>query len=93
MANDGKAEEAIDAYSHALELDPSYVSARHHLSRSCVTVRCYKEAAEHVLSALALYSREPSKHDVTTKALWDTLEKALKMMVSDGMMGIDRDLY
>ncbi|KAI7878448.1 TPR-like protein [Lichtheimia hyalospora FSU 10163] len=80
LANDGKPEEAIDAYSHALELDPSYVSARHHLSISCITIGCYKEAVEHVLSALALYSRQSFKDDMTAKPLWETLERALKMM-------------
>lgn len=86
LANDGKPEEAIDAYSHSLELDPSCVSARHHLSLSCITIGCYKEAIEHVLTAIALYSHQPSKDDQTAMSLWDTLGKALKMMVVDSIM-------
>lgn len=55
MANSGQSEEAIDAYSHALELRPNFVRARYNLAVSCLNIGCYKEAAGHLLGALDMH--------------------------------------
>ncbi|TKX25627.1 peroxisomal targeting signal receptor [Elsinoe australis] len=54
-ANSGQSEEAIDAYSHALELRPNFVRARYNLGVSCINIGCYAEAAGHLLGALAMH--------------------------------------
>lgn len=55
MANSGQSEEAIDAYSHALELRPNFVRARYNLGVSCINIGCYDEAAGHLLGALDMH--------------------------------------
>lgn len=55
LANSGRSEEAIDAYSRALELRPNFVRARYNLGVSCINIGCYEEAAQHLLGALAMH--------------------------------------
>jgi len=55
LANSGRSEEAIDAYEHALELNPNFVRARYNLGVSCINIGCYEEAAQHLLGALAMH--------------------------------------
>ena len=55
LANSGRSEEAIDAYSHALDLRPNFVRARYNLGVSCINIGCFDEAAQHLLGALAMH--------------------------------------
>ncbi|ORY05719.1 hypothetical protein BCR34DRAFT_519440 [Clohesyomyces aquaticus] len=55
LANSGKSEEAIDAYSRALSLRPNFVRARYNLGVSCINIGCFTEAAQHLLGALAMH--------------------------------------
>lgn len=55
LANSGKSEEAIAAYSRALEENPNFVRARYNLGVSCINIGCYPEAAGHLLGALSLH--------------------------------------
>ncbi|KAJ7703013.1 hypothetical protein B0H17DRAFT_1041257 [Mycena rosella] len=83
MANSGRAEEALEYYHRALELNPMYIRARFNLGISCINLRRFEEAAHHVLDALGLqesdgvsYGSENSQSGVTTTALWDSLRTA-----------------
>ncbi|ODV92697.1 hypothetical protein CANCADRAFT_48878 [Tortispora caseinolytica NRRL Y-17796] len=58
LANSHRSEEAIDAYHRALSLRPSFVRARYNLGVSCINIGCYREAAQHLLGALALHSTD-----------------------------------
>ncbi len=73
LSNSGKNEEAIGAYHKALELKPSFVRARYNLGVSSMNIGCYREAAEHFLSALSLHVVHPEKHVNVSKTIWDTL--------------------
>ncbi|KAJ6594088.1 hypothetical protein B0H19DRAFT_919224 [Mycena capillaripes] len=83
MANSGRAEEALQYYHRALELNPVYIRARFNLGISCINLRRFEEAAHHILDALGLqesdgvtYSAEANQSGVTTTALWDSLRTA-----------------
>ncbi|CAO1630657.1 unnamed protein product [Jaminaea pallidilutea] len=54
LANGGKPELAIEAYQRALEIRPTFTRAIYNLSVSCLNLGAHHEAAEHLLSALAL---------------------------------------
>ncbi|KAJ7496110.1 hypothetical protein B0H11DRAFT_2001880 [Mycena galericulata] len=83
MANSGRAEEALQYYHRALELNPLYIRARFNLGISCMNLRRFEEAAHHILDALGLqesdgvsYGSDASASGVTTTALWDSLRTA-----------------
>ncbi|KAF7361678.1 hypothetical protein MVEN_00511300 [Mycena venus] len=80
MANSGRAEEALQYYNRALELNPMYIRARFNLGISCINLRRFEEAAHHILDALGLqesdgvsYGGDGNTSGVTTTALWDSL--------------------
>ena len=54
MANAREPEKAVNAYFNALEINPLYVRARYNLSIALINMKEYREAAEHLLAALAL---------------------------------------
>ena len=55
LANSGRSEEAIEAYSRALELRPNFVRARYNLGVSCINLGVQEEAAVHLLGALSMH--------------------------------------
>ncbi|CAE6368077.1 unnamed protein product [Rhizoctonia solani] len=75
LANSGNSEEAVPFYYKALELNPGYIRARYNLGISCINLRRYEEAAQHLVDALVLQESEGanSERGVTSDSLWDTL--------------------
>ncbi|KAJ3272955.1 Peroxisomal membrane signal receptor PTS1 [Terramyces sp. JEL0728] len=65
LANSGEAEKALDAYFHALEINPSYIRARYNLAIACIQFGQYREAAGYLLGALA--TQEASMKAVNDK--------------------------
>lgn len=55
LANSGRSEEAIEAYSRALEIRPNFVRARYNLGVSCINLGVLEEAASHLLGALSMH--------------------------------------
>lgn len=86
LANLNRSEEAVDAYFKALELKPTFVRARYNLGVLCINIGCYKEAAEHLLSGLAMH--EVEGHDAAptrlshnqSLSLMETLKRAFIAM-------------
>ena len=73
LANSGRSEEAIEAYSRALELKSNFVRARYNLGVSCINLGVQEEAAVHLLGALSM-------HQIMER---EGVEKA-KEVISDG---------
>ncbi|KDN46232.1 hypothetical protein RSAG8_04459, partial [Rhizoctonia solani AG-8 WAC10335] len=75
LANSGNPEEAVPFYYKALELNPGYIRARYNLGISCINLRRYEEAAQHLVDALVLQESEGvnSERGVTSDSLWGTL--------------------
>lgn len=79
LANLNRSEEAVDAYFKALELKPTFVRARYNLGVSCINIGCYKEAAEHLLSGLAMHEvegQETTLNKNQSSSLMETLKRA-----------------
>lgn len=79
LANLNRSEEAVNAYFKALELKPTFVRARYNLGVSCINIGCYKEAAEHLLSGLAMHEVEGSESNLNhnqSSSLTETLKRA-----------------
>ncbi|KAK0461267.1 uncharacterized protein EV420DRAFT_1531213 [Desarmillaria tabescens] len=84
MANSGHAEDALQYYYRALEMNPTYIRARYNLGISCISLRRYEEAAQHILDALALQDADAApdneklndKRGIMSRALWDSLKTA-----------------
>ncbi|KAF7306043.1 hypothetical protein HMN09_00759000 [Mycena chlorophos] len=82
MANSGRAEEALQYYHRALELNPLYIRARFNLGISCINLRRFNDAAHHILDALGLQESDglasgmDSSIAITNNALWDSLRTA-----------------
>ncbi|OJA18614.1 hypothetical protein AZE42_01769 [Rhizopogon vesiculosus] len=82
MANNGQAEEAIQFYHRALDLNPAYIRARFNLGISCINLRRYEEAQSHILDALVLQDSDGvaddsgmnDKRGVISSTLWESLK-------------------
>jgi len=61
LANSSRSEEAIEAYSRALELRPNFVRARYNLGVSCINLGVLEEAAGHLLGALSMHRVQESE--------------------------------
>lgn len=83
LANSLRSEEAVSAYFKALELKPTFVRARYNLGVSCINIGCYKEAAEHLLSGLAMHQVEGQDSTLNhnqSSSLMETLKRAFIAM-------------
>ncbi|CAG8473991.1 9682_t:CDS:2 [Acaulospora colombiana] len=82
LANSGRSEDAIEAYYKALELKPTFVRARFNLGVSCLNIKCYQEAAEHLLGALSMHQMGPGNDGIknASNSLRETLEKTFQSM-------------
>lgn len=78
LANSNRSEEAIEAYYKALQLKPTFVRARYNLGVSSINIGCYKEAAEHLLSALSMHQVEGVKNEDFSSNQSTTILETLK---------------
>lgn len=84
LANGQRSEAAINAYHRALELSPGFIRARYNLGISCVNLGAYKEAGEHLLTALNQQAagRGVQGEHITPKAMSNTIWSTLRLVLS-----------
>ncbi|SCW04042.1 LAFE_0H04632g1_1 [Lachancea fermentati] len=82
LANSNRSEEAIQAYHKALQLKPTFVRARCNLAVSSMNMGCYKEAADHLLTALSMHEVEgvSLSDSVASTTILETLKRAFIAM-------------
>lgn len=92
LANGGNPELATEAYHKALELRPTFTRAIYNLSVSCLNLGAHHEAAEHLLSALALQRTQTLPdtpegvqtpmlaHVQESESLWNTLRSIMVVL-------------
>ena len=89
MANSGKTSKAIETYFQALSINPSYVRARYNLAISYIHLGSYREAAEHLVTALAIQQRHAEDQaipanmrdrGVESSNVWNTLKMAVFLL-------------
>ncbi|KAI9028930.1 hypothetical protein CLU79DRAFT_736753 [Phycomyces nitens] len=94
LANSQDIEGALEIYFHALELNPNSVRVRYNIAFSCMRIGQHKEAAEHLLTALALRQRNfgtnPPEISTAQDSLWSTL-KMIMFMLNDDELAIQCD--
>lgn len=86
LANGNQSIEAVDAYQHALSIEPGYIRARYNVGIICINLKAYKEAIEHFLVALnhqaTSMSRSGLKGNISNNQMSDTIWSTLRMAVS-----------
>ena len=93
LSNSGRSAEAIQYYHHALNLQPEFVRCHFNLSISCLNLKMYQDAAEHIYTALTLQQAEAETlgmagNDVasgkgsgaTSGSLWETFRVSLELL-------------
>ncbi|KAJ3342130.1 hypothetical protein HDU93_003346 [Gonapodya sp. JEL0774] len=94
LANANETGKAMDAYFNALQINPGYIRARYNIAISCIGMGQPKEAAEHLLTALAQQSHPISDVKGKTReaesalrtgslisdSVWETLRMTMIMM-------------
>ncbi|XP_012228532.1 peroxisomal targeting signal 1 receptor [Linepithema humile] len=84
LANGQRSAEAVNAYHRALELSPGFIRARYNLGISCVNLGAYKEAGEHLLTALNQQAagKGLQSTNVSPKAMSNTIWSTLRLVIS-----------
>lgn len=82
LANSNRSEEAIHAYRQALHYLPGFTRSRYNLGISCINLKAYREAIEHLLTALNVQRRATGPANATSQmseAVWSTLRLAVSL--------------
>lgn len=86
LANGNRSVEAVDAYQHALDIEPGYIRARYNVGIICINLKAYKEAIEHFLTALnhqaTSMARSGMNNMNANNQMSDTIWSTLRMAVS-----------
>ncbi|CDU25625.1 related to peroxisomal targeting signal receptor [Sporisorium scitamineum] len=87
LSNSGRSAEAIQYYHHALNLQPEFVRCHFNLSISCLNLKMYQDAAEHIYTALTLQQAEAETlgmvndaNGATSGSLWETFRVSLELL-------------
>lgn len=88
LANGNRSVEAVEAYQRALEIQPGFIRARYNVGIICVNLKAYKEAAEHLLTALNHQASSIARAGINVSSpanqmsstIWITLRMVMSLM-------------
>ncbi|XP_063742486.1 LOW QUALITY PROTEIN: PEX5-related protein [Eleginops maclovinus] len=81
LANGDRSEEAVEAYSRALELQPGFIRSRYNLGISCINLGAHREAVSNFLLALNQQRTDQRCSQQQMSAnIWAALRIAVSMM-------------
>ncbi|XP_033933857.1 PEX5-related protein-like, partial [Pseudochaenichthys georgianus] len=81
LANGDRSEEAVEAYSRALELQPGFIRSRYNLGISCINLGAHREAVSNFLLALSQQRADQRCSQQQMSAnIWDALRIAVTTM-------------
>ncbi|KAI9480287.1 MAG: hypothetical protein EXX96DRAFT_561950 [Benjaminiella poitrasii] len=83
LANSRDPAGAIEAYFNALSISPTYVRARYNLAISSINLGQHREAAEHLLTALAMQKSNAGSNGANSPYM--TNEHGQQVPILDGM--------
>lgn len=102
LANGNRSVEAVEAYQRALDIQPGFIRARYNVGIICINLKAYKEAAEHLLTALNHQASSIARSGINVSSpanqmsstIWITLRMVMSLMQrQDLQQAIDnRDL-
>lgn len=90
LANGNRSVEAVEAYQRALEIEPGFIRVRYNVGVCCMNLKAYKQAAEHLLTALNLQANSSVRSGLsegaslggTASQMSDTIWTTFKMIIS-----------
>uniref|UniRef100_A0AAG5D609 Peroxisomal targeting signal 1 receptor n=1 Tax=Anopheles atroparvus TaxID=41427 RepID=A0AAG5D609_ANOAO len=88
LANGNRSVEAVEAYQRALAIQPGFIRARYNVGIICINLKAYKEAAEHLLTALNHQATSIARSGLNVSSpanqmsstIWTTLRMVLSLM-------------
>ncbi|XP_005177295.2 peroxisomal targeting signal 1 receptor [Musca domestica] len=104
LANGSRSVEAVEAYQRALELEPGFIRVRYNVGVCCLNLKAYKQACEHLLTALNMQANVAASRELAAGALgtgqqmsesiWSTLKMVISLMGRNDLQGhvTDRNL-
>ncbi|XP_061403009.1 peroxisomal targeting signal 1 receptor [Musca vetustissima] len=104
LANGSRSVEAVEAYQRALELEPGFIRVRYNVGVCCLNLKAYKQACEHLLTALNMQANVAATREFAQGALgssqqmsesiWSTLKMVVSLMGRNDLQGhvSDRNL-
>uniref|UniRef100_A0A1I8PB98 Peroxisomal targeting signal 1 receptor n=1 Tax=Stomoxys calcitrans TaxID=35570 RepID=A0A1I8PB98_STOCA len=89
LANGSRSVEAVEAYQRALELEPGFIRVRYNVGVCCLNLKAYKQACEHLLTALNMQGNIAADLPAGTplgnghqmsESIWSTLKMVISLM-------------
>ncbi|XP_017870300.1 PREDICTED: peroxisomal targeting signal 1 receptor [Drosophila arizonae] len=104
LANGSRSVEAVEAYQQALQLQPGFIRVRYNVGVCCMNLKAYKEAAEHLITALTMQAHTNASRELPnaqaigqnqmSESIWSTLKMVISLMGRSDLQGhiSDRNL-
>ncbi|XP_030569430.1 peroxisomal targeting signal 1 receptor [Drosophila novamexicana] len=104
LANGSRSVEAVEAYQQALQLQPGFIRVRYNVGVCCMNLKAYKEAAEHLITALTMQAHTNAARELPnaqafgqnqmSESIWSTLKMVISLMGRSELQGhiTDRNL-
>ncbi|EDV91968.1 peroxisomal targeting signal 1 receptor [Drosophila grimshawi] len=97
LANGSRSVEAVEAYQQALQLQPGFIRVRYNVGVCCMNLKAYKEAAEHLITALTMQAHTNAARELPSaqavgqnqmsESIWSTLKMVISLMGRSDLQG------